>query len=152
MVLSLLRKYFSLSHKRLFFNRLQDILFNIPMQVIDFFILIGILTINVGLLCCEPVPLEEKMMSIKTSCSRLCKHLTGKKLRILVIRAGFPYHKDPLLYHWLWVFIMLPFLDEDSLNDLSEKHGKPNDKNSLFKPVLILSEKMPIRQDFFCVS
>ena len=65
------------------------------------------------------------MMSIKTSCSRLCKHLTGKKLRILVIRAGFPYHKDPLLYHWLWVFIMLPFLDEDSLNDLSEKHGKP---------------------------
>ena len=64
-------------------------------------------------------------MSIKTSCSRLCNHLTGKKLRILVIRAGFPYHKDPLLYHWLWVFIMLPFLDEDSLNELSEKHGKP---------------------------
>jgi hypothetical protein len=100
MVLSLLQKYFSLSHKRLFFN--------ISMQVIDL----------------------------------LCKHLTWEKLRIPVIRAGFPYHKDPLLYHWLWVFTMLPFLDEDSLNDLSEKHRKPNDKNSLFKPVSILSEQM----------
>lgn len=64
-------------------------------------------------------------MSIQTSCSQLCKRLTGNTLRILVIQAGFPYHKGPLLYQWLWVFIMLPFLDEDSLNDLIEKHGKP---------------------------
>jgi hypothetical protein len=64
-------------------------------------------------------------MSIKTSCSRLCKRLTGETFRILVIRAGFPYHKAPSLYQWLWVLILLPFLDEDSLNDLSETHGKP---------------------------
>lgn len=62
-------------------------------------------------------------MSQKIECSRLVKGLTGVNLRILVIRAGFPWHKAPSLYHWLWVFILLPFLEEDSLNDLSEKHG-----------------------------
>jgi hypothetical protein len=64
-------------------------------------------------------------MSLKITCTRFCRRLTGKSLRILVIRAGFPYHKAPLAYQWLWVFILLPFLDEDSLNELCEKHGKP---------------------------
>lgn len=63
-------------------------------------------------------------MSLKTTCTRFCRRLTGKSLRILVIRAGFPYHKAPLAYQWLWVFLLLPFLDEDSLNALCEKHGK----------------------------
>jgi hypothetical protein len=48
----------------------------------------------------------------------------GKKLRVLVIQAGFAYHKSPHLYQWLWVFILLPFLEEDSLNELSEKYGQ----------------------------
>ena len=64
-------------------------------------------------------------MSVQISASQLLKRLTGNTLRILVIQARFPYHKYPLLYKWLWVFIMLPFFEEDSLNDLSEKHGKP---------------------------
>jgi hypothetical protein len=42
----------------------------------------------------------------------------------LVIQAGFAYHKSPRLYQWLWVFILIPFLEEDSLNELSEKYGK----------------------------
>jgi hypothetical protein len=51
------------------------------------------------------------------------RRLTGGSLRILVISAGFPYHKDPHLYQWLWVYIMLPFLPEDSLNELVENYG-----------------------------
>jgi len=45
-------------------------------------------------------------------------------LRNQVILAGFPYHENPHLYQWLWVFILLPFLEEDTLNELAEKHGK----------------------------
>jgi hypothetical protein len=63
-------------------------------------------------------------MTTKQHCSRLCHRVTGKTIRILSIRAGFPYHKAPHLYQWLWVFILLPFLEEASLNDLIEKHGK----------------------------
>jgi len=63
-------------------------------------------------------------MKTKQHCSRLCHRLSGQTLRILIIRAGFPYHKAPHLYQWLWVFILLPFLEETSLNDLIEKHGK----------------------------
>ena len=61
---------------------------------------------------------------LKKQSTTIFKRLTGKSLRILVIRAGFPYHKSPHLYQWLWVFILLPFLQEDSLNELAEKHGK----------------------------
>ena len=53
-------------------------------------------------------------MTVKMLGSRLCQRFTGKTFRTLVIRAGFPYHKAPSLYPWLWVFILLPFLDEDS--------------------------------------
>lgn len=60
----------------------------------------------------------------KTKCSRLVRRLTGRSLRHLVIGAGFPYHKSPHLYQWVWVFILLPFLEEDTLNELSEMHGK----------------------------
>jgi len=63
-------------------------------------------------------------MSIKISGCRLCQRLIGTTLRILVIRAGFPYHKAPHLYRWLWVFVLLPFLEEATLNELAEKHGK----------------------------
>jgi len=63
-------------------------------------------------------------MSTKPKCSRLFSRLTGKTLRILVIRAGFPYHKAPHLYPWLVVFILLPFLEEDSLHELIESHDK----------------------------
>jgi len=45
-------------------------------------------------------------------------------LRKWVILAGFPYHKNPHLYQWLWVYILLPFLEEETLNELAEKHGK----------------------------
>jgi len=63
-------------------------------------------------------------MSLKKSGGRLCQRLLGTTLRILVIRAGFPYHKAPSLYRWLWVFVLLPFLEEATLNELAEKHGK----------------------------
>ena len=63
-------------------------------------------------------------MTTKQYCSRLCRRLTGKTLRILIIRAGFPYHKDPYVYQWVWVFILLPFLEETSLNDLIDGDGK----------------------------
>ena len=63
-------------------------------------------------------------MSIKISGCRLCQRVFGTTLRILVIRAGFPYHKAPHLYRWLWVFVLLPFWEEATLNELAEKHGK----------------------------
>jgi hypothetical protein len=97
------------------------------MQVIDFLGLISMIIRNVELrLVCKCSGLnKENVMSIKVAGSRFCNRLTGHTFRILVIRAGFPYHKAPSLYPWLWVFILLPFLDEDSLNELAEKHGKP---------------------------
>ena len=54
----------------------------------------------------------------------LFRRLTGQPLRSLLIRAGFPYHKSPQVFQWLWVFILVPFLEEDSLNDLSRTYGK----------------------------
>ncbi len=54
----------------------------------------------------------------------LFRRLTGQPLRSLLIRAGFPYHKSPHAFQWLWVFILVPFLEEDSLNDLSHTYGK----------------------------
>jgi hypothetical protein len=63
-------------------------------------------------------------MSIKISGCRLYQRLIGTTLRTLVIRAGFRYHKAPHLYRWLWVFVLLPFLEEATLNELAEKHGK----------------------------
>jgi hypothetical protein len=50
--------------------------------------------------------------------------LLNQDYRSLIIQAGFPYYKSPHLYQWLWVFILLLFLPEDTLNDLSNKHGK----------------------------
>ncbi len=55
----------------------------------------------------------------------LLRRLTGQSLRTLLIRAGFPYHKSPHAFQWLWVFILVPFLEEDSLHDLSHTYGKP---------------------------
>lgn len=60
----------------------------------------------------------------KAKCSGLIRRLTGRTLRFLVIGAGFPYHNSPHLYQWIWVFILIPFLEEDTLNDLSGKYGK----------------------------
>ena len=54
----------------------------------------------------------------------LFRRLTGQPLRSLLIRAGFPYHKSPHTFQWLWVFMLVPFLEEDSLNDLSRTYGK----------------------------
>ena len=45
-------------------------------------------------------------------------------MRILLITAGFPYHKSPHLYQWVWVFLLVPFIEEESLNELSENYGK----------------------------
>lgn len=59
----------------------------------------------------------------KTKCSGLIRRLTGRSLRCLVIEAGFAYNRSPHLYQWIWVFILLPFLEEDTLNELSEKYG-----------------------------
>lgn len=59
----------------------------------------------------------------KKKSSDMIRRLTGRALRLLVIGAGFPYHKSPHLYQWIWVFILLPFLEEDTLNELSGKYG-----------------------------
>lgn len=67
---------------------------------------------------------KKSSREIKLISTHLFQQLTGKKLRILVIQAGFAYYKSPHLFQWLWVFILLPFLEEDSLNELSEKYGK----------------------------
>jgi len=63
-------------------------------------------------------------MKTKQQCTRFCQRLTGRTLRILLIRAGFPYHKAPHVYQWVWVFILLPFLEEASLHELMKRHGK----------------------------
>jgi len=65
-----------------------------------------------------------KKRELKKNSSSFIKRLLNKDLRIFVIQAGFPYHKSPHLYQWLWVFILLPFLPEDTLNELSDNHGK----------------------------
>ena len=57
---------------------------------------------------------------IKKNSTSFIQRLLNKDLRTLIIRACFPYYKSPHLYQWLWVFI----LPEDTLNDLSDKHGK----------------------------
>jgi hypothetical protein len=61
---------------------------------------------------------------LKKASGDLFRLLTGHRLRNVLIRAGFPYHKSPHLFQWLWVFILVPFLEEDSLNDLSHTYGK----------------------------
>ncbi len=65
-----------------------------------------------------------KKRELKKTSNSFIQQILNKDLRILIIKAGFPYHKSPHLYQWLWVFILLPFLPEDTLNDLSEAHGK----------------------------
>ncbi|MCP4055342.1 MAG: hypothetical protein GY739_20335 [Mesoflavibacter sp.] len=65
-----------------------------------------------------------KKRELKKKSNSFIRKLLNKDLRILIIKAGFPYHKSPHLYQWLWVFILLPFLSEETLNDLSDKHGK----------------------------
>jgi hypothetical protein len=62
---------------------------------------------------------------LKKGSGDLFRRLTGQSLRKLLIRAGFPYHKSPHAFQWLWVFILVPFLKEESLNDLSHTYGKP---------------------------
>ncbi|MCP4149388.1 MAG: transposase, partial [bacterium] len=98
----------------------------------------------------------------KAKCSGLIRRLTGRTLRILVIRAGFPYHKSPRQYHLIWLFILLPFSEEDTLNELSEKYGK--DLRKLYKILarrpeasekLLRMSAMPLFFDFlrdFCLS
>ena len=65
---------------------------------------------------------------LKKSGNSFIKQLLNKYLRKLLIQAGFPYHKSPHLYQWLWVFILLPFLPQDTLNELSDEHGKETTK------------------------
>jgi hypothetical protein len=67
----------------------------------------------------------------KAKCSGLIRRLTGRSLRFPVIGAGFPYHKSPHLYQRIRVFILLPFLEEDTLNGLSRKYGR--DLRKLYK-------------------
>jgi hypothetical protein len=67
--------------------------------------------------------LEMKKRELKKKGNAFIRQLLNKDLRTLIIQAGFPYHKSPHLYQWLWVFILLPFLPEDTLNELSYKHG-----------------------------
>lgn len=65
-----------------------------------------------------------KKRELKKNSNSFVQRVLNRDLRTLIIQAGFPYHKSPHLYQWLWVFILLPFLTEDTLNDLSDKHGK----------------------------
>jgi hypothetical protein len=65
-----------------------------------------------------------KKRELKKTSNSFMRRVLNQDLRTLIIQAGFPYHKSPHLYQWLWVFILLPFLPEDTLNELSDKHGK----------------------------
>jgi len=65
-----------------------------------------------------------KKRELKKNSRSFIQQLLNKDLTILIIQAGAPIHKSPHLYQWLWVFILLPFLPEDTLNELSDKHGK----------------------------
>lgn len=65
-----------------------------------------------------------KKRELKKKGNAFIRRLLCVDLRTHIIQAGFPYHKSPHLYQWLWVFILLPFLPEDTLNELSDKHGK----------------------------
>ena len=88
---------------------------------------------------------------LKKGSGDLFRRLTGQPLRPLLIRAGFPYHKSPHAFQWLWVFILLPFLEEDSLNDLSQTYGKQLRKlygllirypHAFERPMQLLSEPL----------
>lgn len=77
----------------------------------------------------HPLFMRSKMASIsnrqlKKVSGDLFRRLTGQSLRTLLIRVGFPYHKSPHDFQWLWVYILLPFLEEASLNELSDTYGK----------------------------
>jgi len=61
---------------------------------------------------------------IKNNSTSFIQWRLNQDLRTLIIQAGFPYYKSPHLYQWLWVFILLPFLSEETLNELSDKYGK----------------------------
>lgn len=78
---------------------------------------------------------------MKKNVCQFIKNLTGSSLKNLVISAGFPYHKNPLLYERLWVFIMLPFMEEESLAELTLKHG------SELKKLYILLNRYPQSSD-----
>jgi len=65
-----------------------------------------------------------KKRELKKESNAFIKRLLNVDLRKLIIKAGFPYHKSPHLYQWIWVFILLPFLSEDTLNELADEHGK----------------------------
>jgi hypothetical protein len=65
-----------------------------------------------------------KKRAFKKKSNEFVRRLLNEDLRTLIIQAGFPYHKSPHLYQWLWVFFLLPFLPEEILNELSDKYGK----------------------------
>lgn len=74
---------------------------------------------------------------MKKKVCQFINRLTGVSLIKLVISAGFPYHKDPLSYERIWVFIMLPFMEEESLADLALRRG------SELKKLYILLNRHP---------
>lgn len=49
--------------------------------------------------------------------------MTGLPLKQTAIRANFQWHKYQDTLKWLPLFIFIPFLEEDSINGLAEKHG-----------------------------
>lgn len=70
--------------------------------------------------------LKMKKRELKKKSNAFMRRLLDKDCRQLIIRAGFPYHKSPHLYQWLWVFILLPFLPEDTPHSLSDKQAEKN--------------------------
>jgi hypothetical protein len=46
-----------------------------------------------------------KKRELKQKSNSFIQQLLNKDLRTLIIQAGFPSHKSPHLYQWLWVFI-----------------------------------------------
>ena len=115
-------------------NRLRDIFPGNCMQAIVMYGLMVHMILCTRYAVSERSPKHRVMRSmmartpnrkLKKASGDLFRHLTGQPLRTLLIRAGFPYHKSPHAFQWLWVFILVPFLEEDSLNELSHTYGKP---------------------------
>ena len=60
---------------------------------------------------------------MKKKVCQFINRLTGVSLIKPLISACFPYHKDPLSYERIRVFIMLPFMEGESPADLTLRHG-----------------------------
>jgi len=59
------------------------------------------------------------------ACKFVEQILSGSLNNLLILSGFKKVYQNRTIYKWLWVYFLLPFLQEDSLNELAEKHHKP---------------------------